>query len=303
MATAITSTTGKVTTAHDDATKEKERGFGSGRRGMRRLAKLDDFIQNLESVKDLHDNVASGKLYLIHRMLTGGKLDVNSVNEEGETALQVALNCGEKEAFRLLLRHGADPNIRTPPKERSFGICENSPLWKTIKFRDLEWCELIIEAGYDTRQDSEKEGWIEALRGHLATIDKKKREEGIDLTQDPFNLTYANFFQWYDADGRHIPNSLAQSCRQSIRRQLLQSSAGGSIYSAVDTGLRQRLPRILRNFLLLQEGIESDKWLEDYKMNKARAFEKMFIFVDECKEADRLGGGGGGGDALNVSHG
>ena len=32
---------------------------------------------------------------------------------------QMALNCGQKEAFRLLLKHGADPNIRTPPKERS----------------------------------------------------------------------------------------------------------------------------------------------------------------------------------------
>ena len=45
------------------------------------------------------------------------------------------------------------------------------------------------------RQDEEKGGWMEALRGHLKEIQKKKDEEGIDLTQDPFNLTYSNFFQ------------------------------------------------------------------------------------------------------------
>jgi len=253
---------------------------------MRRLAKLDDFIQNLQSVKDLHDNVASGKLYLIHRMLKDGKIDVNSANEEGDTPLSVALNCGQKEAFRLLLKHGADPNIRSPPKERSFGVCENSPLWKTIKFRDLEWCELLMEAGYSTSKDEEKEGWIEALRGHLASIEKKKNEEGIDLSQDPFNLTYANFFQWYDSIGRRIPLSLAQSCRQSVRRRLLQNSGGRSIYLAVDAGLQPHLPQLLRNFLLLQDDCEGNAWLENYKMNTAKAFEKMFIFVDESREMD-----------------
>merc|ERR1712002_712504 len=188
---------GKMALIEDEASVELESGAKNDTnsavnrvRGNRRLAKLDNFIENLQSVKDLHDNVASGKLYLIHRMLVDGKMNVNSVNEEGETALTMALNCGQKEAFRLLLKHGADPNIRSPPKERSFGLCENSPLWKTIKFRDLEWCELVMEAGYSTEKDEEKEGWMDALRGHLESIEKKKEEEGIDLSQDPFNLTY-----------------------------------------------------------------------------------------------------------------
>jgi len=285
----------------DDATRV-------GRRGMRRLAKLDDFIQNLQSVTDLHENVASGKLYLIHRMLKDGNLKVNSINEEGDTSLSVAINCGQKEAFRLLLKHGADPNIRSPPKERSFGVCENSPLWKTIKFRDLEWCELLMEAGYSTFKDEEKEGWIEALRGHLASIEKKKNEEGIDLSQDPFNLTYANFFQWYDTSGRHIPLSLAQSCRQSVRQHLLQISEGRSIYAAVNVGLKPHLPQLLRNYLLLQDDCEGERWLENYKRNTAKAFEKMFIFVDECREMDLQKGdeeGEGVGEAVGpmLAHG
>jgi len=300
--------TGATTEYDEQPDKDGAARVGNGRRGMRRLAKLDDFIQNLQSVKDLHDNVASGKLYLIHRMLIGGKLNVNSVNDDGDTAVTVALNCGQKEAFRLLLKHGADPNIRAPPKERSFGLCENSPLWKTITFGDLEWCQLLMEAGYSSEKDEEKEGWIEALRGHLASIEKKKKEEGIDLSQDPFNLTYANFFQWYDTVGRRIPLSLAHSCRWSIRQRLLQNSGGCSIYAAIEVGLADELPRLLRNFLLLQDDSEGEAWLEDYKRNKAKAFEKMFVFVDENMQAQRMGvdGGGGGGGAgvgLMVAHG
>jgi len=288
--------------------QEEKLGFSVGRRGFRRLAKMEGFLQNLESVTNLHDNVASGKLYLIHRMLKTGKLDVNTLNEDGDTALSVAINCGQKEAFRLLLKHGANPNIRSPPKERSFGICENSPLWKTIKFRDLEWCQLLMEAGYCTVKDEEKGGWIEALRGHLKDIEKRKSEEGVDLSQDPFNLTYTNFFQWYDDYNCHEPSSLVKSCRRSIRDHLLQTLDGGSIYAAIDEGLEGEIPSILLNYLLMQDGFEGGKWLDNYK-KAARAFEKMFIFVDECVEADKEGGEGSGIDiegalgGLNVSHG
>jgi len=298
---------------NNDSIKKKDGSVPGGRRGERRLVRINDFLQNLESVKDLHDNVASGKLYLVHRMLTNCNMAVDSVNEEGDTALMVAINCGQKETFRLLLKHGADPNIRSKPREKASGICENSPLWMTIRFRDLEWCELLMEAGYVTTKDEEKEGWIDALRGHLDSIEKKKREEGIDLTQDPFNLTYSNFFQWFDTVGRRIPFSLAQSCRRQIRRELLRHSGGNSIFGAVEEGLGAQLPRMLKNFLLLQDGDgggDGDGWLEDYKKNKAKAFEKMFVFVDDCartEKAEKGGGGGGGAVAaaagLNVAHG
>jgi len=302
-----------------DSTREKDGSILGGRRGVRRLVRINDFLQNLESVKDLHDNVASGKLYLVHRMLTNCNISVDSVNEEGDTALMVAINCGQKETFRLLLKHGANPNIRSKPRERASGICENSPLWMTIRFRDLEWCELLMEAGYVTTKDEEKQGWIDALRDHLDTIEKKKKEEGIDLTQDPFNLTYRNFFQWFDTVGRRIPFSLAQSCRRRIRLELLWHSNGKSVFGAVEDGLGAQLPRMLKNFLLLQDGDRGgdgggEGWLEEYKKNKAKAFEKMFVFVDECAQAEKAGqeeGGGGrrggevaaAGDGLNVAHG
>lgn len=276
--------------AEQIATHENGARSNVGRRGMRRLGKLETFIGNLVSVKDLHDNVASGKLYLIHRRLNTGKLDVNGLNEDVETALSVAINCGQKEAFRLLLKHGADPNIRATPKERSFGICENSPLWKTIKFRDLEWCQLLMDAGYQTAKDEEKDGWMNALRVHLKMIEKKKEEEGIDLTQDPFNHTYINFFQWYDSLGQQqTPPSLNESCRQSIRRHLLQTRGGSSIYAAIDEGLQEALPKRLRNYLLLQDNLHGENWIEEYK-KVMRAFEKIFLFVDENKaEADADG--------------
>ena len=97
------------------------------------------------------------------------------------------------------------------------------------------------------------------------------------------------------------PPSLAQSCRQIVRQRILEKAAGGSIYSAVDVGL-QHMPRIVRNFLLLQDSIEGDNWLDDYKEHKAKAFEKVFIFVDEGK-AKQAGAVNTAGDGLNLAHG
>ena len=106
--------------------------------------------------------------------------------------------------------------------------------------------------------------------------------------------------QWYDGMSRDPP-SLAQSCRQIVRQRILEKAAGGSIYSAVDVGL-QHMPRIVRNFLLLQDSIEGDNWLDDYKEHKAKAFEKVFIFVDEGK-AKQAGAANTAGDGLNLAHG
>ena len=46
---------------HESGAKNDTNGAVNCVRGNRRLAKLDNFIENLQSVKDLHDNVASGE--------------------------------------------------------------------------------------------------------------------------------------------------------------------------------------------------------------------------------------------------
>ena len=46
---------------HESGAKNDTNGAVNRVRGNRRLAKLDNFIENLQSVKDLYDNVASGE--------------------------------------------------------------------------------------------------------------------------------------------------------------------------------------------------------------------------------------------------
>jgi len=252
--------------------QEKVCGLSYVRRGYRRSARMGGCSQNFESLTDLHDNVAAGNLYLIHQILKSGKFDVNSLNKEGETALSIAINCGQKDSFRLLLEHGADPNIRSTHKiQSSFfgrlgsengscharamhrGISENSPLWKMIKFRDLEWCQLLMEAGYCAEKDEEKGGWIQELRQHLKDIEKRKNEEKVDLSQAPFNRTYTNFLQWYDNYNRQEPLSLVKSCRYSIRSHLQQIHGSFNIFATINDGFKQNLPNILHNYLLMQD--------------------------------------------------
>ena len=79
-----------------------------------------------------------------------------------------------------------------------------------------------------------------------------------------------------------------ESCRHSIRNHLLQTQNSRSIYDAIEVGLKEEYPKILHNYLLLQDYVGGEKWLENYK-NAARALEKMFILVDECREADQAG--------------
>jgi len=265
---------------------EKECGLSFGRGGYRRLARMDGCCQNFESLTALHDNVAAGNLYLIHQMLKSGKFDVNSLSKEGETALSIAINSGKKDSFRLLLEHGANPNIQSTHKiQSSFfgrlgsetgscharalhrGISENSPLWKMIKFRDLEWCQILMEAGYCAEKDEEKGGWIQELRQHLKDIEKRKNEDKVDLSQAPFNRTYTNFFQWYDNYNRQEPPSLVKSCRQSIRSHLQQIHGSFNIFATIDDGFKQNLPAILHNYLLMED-------------------EKMLLTINEFAEAN-----------------
>ena len=89
-------------------------------------------------------------------------------------------------------------------------------------------------------------------------------------------------FQWFDSIDRQNPSSLSHLCHGSIRSHLQQALSGKSIYTAIEIGLQEELPAILRNYLMLQDGKE-ENWLELYK-NNADLFEKMFIMIDESMD-------------------
>ena len=59
----------------------------------------------------LHTAVAQGELAQVQKILEKGKIDINTVDEEGKSALHWAVITDHKEIAALLLRHGANTEL------------------------------------------------------------------------------------------------------------------------------------------------------------------------------------------------
>lgn len=79
------------------------------------------------------------------RYLLTIELPINAVDKEGKTALHYAVI--DHEIVRLLLQHGADPNVRDCDGNRPIDISSDD-------IRDLFYCEKTI------RQVCTRQGWI-----------------------------------------------------------------------------------------------------------------------------------------------
>ena len=79
--------------------------------------------EQLEKGHVLH-KVAGTRLHPLIEALAKRKIDLNAKNEDGETALHVAVKSGYTDSVSLLLKHGADPNV---PDKRG-----QSPLFRAV---------------------------------------------------------------------------------------------------------------------------------------------------------------------------
>ena len=60
-------------------------------------------------------------------------------------------------------------------------------------------------------------------------------------------------------------------------------SSSSSIYKAVDEGLKANLPKVLRNFLLLQDDSNGENWLENYEKANMDPFERVYMVLSRKK--------------------
>lgn len=65
-----------------------------------------------------------------------------------ETPLHTAARMGQAEAARLLLEHGADPNVRDS--------CRNTPLHAAAGYKDSKLAEMLLAAGADVNARNEE---------------------------------------------------------------------------------------------------------------------------------------------------
>ena len=60
---------------------------------------------------EMRDAAKKGEIKLLKTLLTNKKVDINSKDEKGRTALMEATYWNQPEAITLLLEHGADVNL------------------------------------------------------------------------------------------------------------------------------------------------------------------------------------------------
>jgi ankyrin repeat protein len=96
-----------------------------------RLNRIADYRINKRGDGILHMAASCGKCKAIEALLDSfSALDVNQVNDQGETPLLCACRAGQTEVVHLLLARGADVSIVTPSKE--------SPIHWLLSFDDAD---------------------------------------------------------------------------------------------------------------------------------------------------------------------
>lgn len=112
-----------------------------------RLNRIADYRINKRGDGILHMAASCGKCSAIKALLDSySGLNVNHVNDQGETPLLCACRAGQTETVRLLLERGADVSIATPSKE--------SPLHWLVSFDDADIEDVagtLIARGADVR--------------------------------------------------------------------------------------------------------------------------------------------------------
>ncbi|MCA9174875.1 MAG: ankyrin repeat domain-containing protein [Planctomycetales bacterium] len=123
----------------------------------------DPDLQRNENIAPVILGVCSN--YECLRLMVEAGANVNRAsNHNGETALHGVAGGTDIRAVRLLLRHGADPNARTKPGMKTYGLWRDArvrgetPLHRAAAWGSLEVIQLLLDAGADpTKRDANKD--------------------------------------------------------------------------------------------------------------------------------------------------
>lgn len=148
--------------------------------------------QGADPNRQRNENIApvllgvSSNIECLRLMLEAGA-DVNRAGEHnGETALHAVAGGSDTEAVRLLLSYGADPNARTKPGMKTYGLWRDArvrgetPLHRAAAWAGPEVIQLLLDAGADpTIRDANKDtplSWASWYRRDKSIIDQLSYE-------------------------------------------------------------------------------------------------------------------------------
>jgi ankyrin repeat protein len=117
------------------------------------------------------------------RSMVEAGANVNRASDHnGETALHVVAGGSDTRAVRLLLDHGANPNARTKPGMKTYGLWRDArvrgetPLHRAAAWGSPEVIQLLLDAGADpTIRDANRDtplSWASWYRRNKSVIDQ-----------------------------------------------------------------------------------------------------------------------------------
>ncbi|KAK3593530.1 hypothetical protein CHS0354_037057 [Potamilus streckersoni] len=145
----------------------------------------------------LHEAVEKSDLDIVHSLVQHGKININLKNNDGQTALMKASYFDYIEILSTLIKEDADPDVQDNNGRTAlhialnegsilsadllmrygcnvnlFTACGHSSLYITVHSphnRSLDMAKLLITSGYDARPDS---GWLSAEKHSLFIQDQ-----------------------------------------------------------------------------------------------------------------------------------
>lgn len=186
----------------------------------------EDYFEDPQLVA-LCKAIEANDLSTVERLLSAG-VDVNARGIANVTPLLWAFPGNHIERFRLLLEHGADPNVQLTQDMPSVGkvvknkyiIEGDSPIWLAMQTRFDGFLESAIRHGGDVNQVHPR--WKEPLIAYA--MKWNKFEEVKLLAKHGANL------DWKTAEGSSLVMGPVQNGRYAMTLLLLELGADHTIY-------------------------------------------------------------------------
>ncbi|KAM0541979.1 hypothetical protein ACHAO7_010177 [Fusarium culmorum] len=194
-------------------------------------------IQNTPVLDDPDPNYATGKSALrpyktpvlgciilgmhevLDEWLSKSEVDPNGRNIQGDTLLDLAVRSFTPHACKVLLKHGADPNLPNP-----FTI---TPLGSAVHHANLDLVEMLVEAGADlctsmVPTSEQKEGWGGLTAPHYETpVHEAIKTGNADIVKAIVDGAKSASYHGQPLRLEKALNEAAQACRPDLAAILL----------------------------------------------------------------------------------